>query len=153
MKLRTRVVFQLAALCVVLGAYGFAADNAYFTIVHGIPGRDIADNLNPGFPIDVLLNGETCLPRGLTFGNTNGPLSFFAGTYQVVVSEANTLAPCTNPPMIDSQVTLTSGASMSAVASISGGQPRLLLFVANLSPVAPGNARFVFAHAPMLRRW
>ena len=147
MKLLTRVVLQLATLCFVLAAYGSAADNAYLYIVHGIPGRDIADNLNPGLPIDVLLNGESCLPRGLTFGNTNGPLSFSAGTYQVQISDANTLAPCTNPPIIDSQVTLTSGASVSAVAAISGGQPTVLQFTDNLSPVTPGDARFVFAHA------
>jgi hypothetical protein len=146
MKLRTRVVLQLAALCFVLAAYSFAADNAYLYIVHGIPGRDIADNLNPGLPIDVLING-TCLARGLTFDNTSGPLSFSAGTYDVQISDANTLAPCTNSPIIDSQVTLTSGASVSAVAAISGGKPTLLQFADNLSPVAPGNARFVLAQA------
>jgi hypothetical protein len=85
MKLRTRVFVQLVALCFVLAAYGFAADNAYLYIVHGIPGRDIADNLNPGFPVDVLISG-TCLARGLTFGNTTGPLSFSTGTYDVQVS-------------------------------------------------------------------
>jgi len=138
---------QLAALCVVLGAYGFAADNAYLYIVHGIPGRDVADNLSPGFPIDVLINGETCLPRDLAYGSTIGPLSFSAGTYEVVISEANTLAPCTNEPIIDSQVTLTAGASVSAVAAISGGQPTLLQFTDNVSAVTPGNARFVFAQA------
>jgi hypothetical protein len=147
MKLRTRVVLQLAALCLVLGAYGFAADNAYLYIVHGIPGRDVADNLNPGFPIDVLINGDTCLPRDLAYGSTSGPFSFPEGTYEVLISEANTLAPCTNPPIITSQVTLTSGASVSAVAALSGGQPTLLKFKDNLSPVAPGNARFVFAQA------
>jgi hypothetical protein len=146
MKLRTRVVLQLATLCFALAAYGFAADNSYLYIVHGIPGRDIADNLNPGFPIDVLIDGE-CQPRGLTFGNTNWPLSFSAGTYDVQISEANTLAPCTNPTIIGSQVILTSGASVSAAAAISGGQPTLLQFTDNLSPVTPGNARFVFAQA------
>ena len=147
MKLCTRVVLQLATLCCVLAAYGFAADTAYLYIVHGIPGRDVADNLNPGLPIDVLLNGVSCQPRGLTFGSTNGPLSFPTGTYEVQISEANTLAPCTNPPLVDSQVTLTSGASVSVVAAISGGQPTLLKFADNLSPVTPGNARFIFAHA------
>ena len=63
MKLRTRVVLQLAALCFVLAAYGIAADDAYLYIVHGIPGRDISDNLNPGFPVDVLIAGESCMPR------------------------------------------------------------------------------------------
>jgi len=61
MKLRTRVVLQLAALLLVLGAFSFASDDAYIYIVHGIPGRDVADNLNPGFPIDILVNGKSCL--------------------------------------------------------------------------------------------
>ena len=146
MKLRTRVCFQLAALCFVLAAYSFAADNAYLYIVHGIPGRDIADNVNPGFPIDVLIDGESCLARGLTFDNTSGPLSFAAGTYRVQISEDNTLAPCTNPVIIlDSEVTLKSGESVSAVAAISGGEPTLLLFTDNLSPLPPGYGRFVLA--------
>jgi len=147
MQHRTRVFVQLAALCVLLGAYSFAADNAYLTIVHGIPGRDIADNLSPAFPIDVLINGDTCLPRNLAFGNNSGPLTFPRGTYEVLISEANTLAPCTNPPIITSRVTLTPGASVSVVAAISGTQPTLLPFIDNLAPVPPGNARFIFAQA------
>ena len=65
MKLRTRVVLQLAALCFVLAAYGFAADNdnAHLYIVNGVPGRDISKTLNPGYPIDVLVNGESCQSR------------------------------------------------------------------------------------------
>jgi hypothetical protein len=65
----------------------------------------------------------------------------------VQISLANSLAPCTNAAMIDSQVTLTAAASLSAVAAISGGQPALLQFTDNLTPVAPGNARFVFANS------
>jgi hypothetical protein len=154
MKLRTRVVLQLAALCFALGASGFAADDAYLYIVHGIPGRDIADNLNPGLPVDILVNGKSCLVHGLTFGNTTGPFTLSAGQYDVQISMANTLAPCTNTPMIDSQVTLTAGANVSAVAALSGGQPALLDFTDNLSPVTPGKARFVFvnsADAPALQ--
>jgi hypothetical protein len=105
MKLRTRVVLQLAALCLALGASSFAADDAYLYIVHAVPGRDIADNLNPGLPVDILISGD-CLARGLTFGNITGPLSFSAGTYDVQISLANSLAPCTNTALIDSQVTL-----------------------------------------------
>jgi len=146
MKLRTRVVLQLTTLFLALGASAFAANDAYLYIVHGIPGRDIADNLNPGLPVDVLIDGS-CVSRGLTFGNTSGPLSFSAGTYDVQISDANTLAPCTNPPMIDSQVTLTAGASLSAVAALSGGEPALLQFTDTLSPVVPGNGRFVLANA------
>jgi hypothetical protein len=147
MKLRTRVVLQLAALLLALAASGFATDDAYLYIVHGIPGRDIADNLNPGLPVDILINGKSCLVRGLTFGNTSGPFTLSAGTYDVQISLANTLAPCTNAAMIDSQVALTSAASVSAVAAISGGQPALLQFTDNLTPVAPGHSRFVFANS------
>lgn len=153
MKLHTRVVLQLAALCLALGASAFAANDGYLYIVHGIPGRDIADNLNPGLPIDILVSGD-CLVRGLTFGNTAGPFSFSVGTYDVQISLANSLAPCTNAALIDSQVTLTPGAGVSAVAAISGGQPTLLDFSDNLSAVTPGNARFVFvnsANAPALK--
>jgi hypothetical protein len=154
MRLCTRVVLQLAALCLALGASAFAANDGYLYIVHGIPGRDIADNLNPGLPVDILINSKSCLVRGLTFGNSSGPFSLAAGTYDVQISMANTLAPCTNPPLIDSEVTLTPGENVSAVAAISGTQPSLLQFTDALSPVAPGNARFVLANvadAPALQ--
>ena len=147
MKRRIRVVMQLASLCFVLAAYGFAADNAYLYIVHGIPGRDIAENLSPGFPIDVLVNGGSCLERGLAFGSTSGPLSFSPGTYDVQISEANTLAPCTNPSIITAKVAMAAGASVTAVAAISGGEPALLQFAGNLTPVTPGYARFVLVQS------
>jgi len=146
MKLRTRVVLQLAALCLVLAATGFAADNnAYLYIVHGIPGRNIADNANPGLPIDVLVNGKTCLVRGLTFDNTDGPYTLAAGTYLIAISESNTLAPCSNAPIINSSVTLVANTNTSAVVTVSGGEPALLSLADNLYSVLPGNARFVFA--------
>lgn len=147
MKLRTGVALQIATLFLALGVSAFADSAAYLYIVHGIPGRDISDNLNPGLPVDVLINGKSCLARGLTFGNTSGPLTFFAGTYDVQISLANTLEPCTNAAVIDSQLTLASGENVSAVIALSGGQPALLQFVDKLTPVAPGNARFVFVNA------
>ncbi len=147
MKLRTRVFTQLVALVLALGASAFASNDAYLYVIHGIPGRDIADNLNPGLPIDVLIDGKTCLARGLTFGSTSGPLTFPAGTYDVQISLASTLTPCSNPAVLDSQVTLTAGSSVSVVAAISGGVPALLQFPDNFSPVAPGNSRFVFVQA------
>lgn len=147
MKLRTRVVLQLAALCFVLGAYGLAADNAYLYIVHGIPGRDIADNLNPGYPIDVLVNGKDCLVRGLSFGSSSGPFTLAAGTYTLDISESNTLGPCSNAAVISSSVTLKPGDNTSAVAAINANQPTLVVLGDELGPVVPGNARFVFAQA------
>jgi len=154
MKHRTRVISQLAALLLILGAFSFASDDAYLYIVHGIPGRDIADNLNPGFPIDILVNGKSCLVRGLTFGNSSGPYTLAAATYDVQISMANTLSPCTNAVLIDSQVTLTPGENLSAVATINSTQPVLLQLSADLGPVAPGNGRYVLidsADAPALQ--
>jgi hypothetical protein len=147
MKLRTRVFTQLATLVLALGISAFAVDDASLYIVHGIPGRDVAANLNPGFAIDVLVNGKSCLVRGLTFGNTSGPFTVVAGTYDVQISMANTLAPCSNPAILDSQVTLAAAANVSAVAAISSGQPALLQFTDNLTPVAPANSRFVLANS------
>jgi Domain of unknown function (DUF4397) len=146
MKLRIRVVPQLAALCLVLSAFSFAADSAYLFVVHGIPGRNLAAADNPALPIDILMNGD-CIARGVAFSAANGPYSFTAGSYTLQISLANTLAPCTNPALIDSQVALTSGQTVSAVATLSGGQPTLLQFTDNLSAVKPGNARFVFVQA------
>src|SRR5208283_528961 len=56
--------------------------------------------------------------------------------------------------VIDSQITLTPGQSIAAVAAISSTQPVLLLFTEDLVPVAPGNARFILvnsADAPALQ--
>jgi hypothetical protein len=153
MKLHTRVVLQLAALSLALGASALAQNAAYLYIVHGIPGRDIAANLNPGLPIDISIGGK-CPTHGLTFGNTTGPYTLAPGTYTVQISQANTLAPCTNPTLVDSQVTLGPGTNVSAVAAISNGQPAVLTFTDNFSSVAAGDAHFVFvqsADAPALQ--
>jgi hypothetical protein len=146
MKSRTRVVLQIAALCLVVATTGFAQDtNAYLYIVHGLPGRNIADNANPGFPIDVLVNGKTCLIRGLTFDNSDGPYTLAAGTYSIAISEANTLAPCSNTPIVSSSLTLLANTNTSAVLSVTSGEPSLQTFADDLFPVLPGNGRFVFA--------
>jgi Domain of unknown function (DUF4397) len=154
MKLRTRVVMQLAALFLALSASALAQGNAYLYIVHGIPGRDIADNLNPGLPIDILINGKSCLVRGLTFGNSSGPFTLAAGTYDVQISLSNTLAPCTNAVLVDSQVTLMAGENLSAVATINSTQPVVLQLTDTLGPVNPGNGRYTLidsADAPALQ--
>ena len=63
------------------------------------------------------------------------------------ISEANTLAPCTNPSIITAKVALPAGASVTAVAAMSGGEPFLLQFADNLTRVTPGYARFVFVQS------
>ena len=107
------------ALCLALVASALAADNAYLYIVQGIPGYDVSKNLDPGYPVDISIDGD-CLVRGLTFSHTGGPLSFAAGTYDVQISEANSLAPCTNTAVITSQVMLEATTSTTIVAALSG---------------------------------
>ncbi|MGO8985640.1 MAG: DUF4397 domain-containing protein [Terriglobales bacterium] len=150
MKFCRRTVLQVAlcsALGLALGASALAADNAYLYLVQGIPGYDVSKNLNPGYPVDILIDGD-CLVRGLTFSNTSGPLSLSAGTYDVQISEANSLAPCTNAAVSSAQVAVEATTSTTIVAALNGSaQPTLLQFADNLSPVTAGNARFVFANA------
>jgi hypothetical protein len=147
MKLRTLVFAQLATLFLALSTSAFAAGDAYLYIIHSIPGRAVAESLNPGYPIDVFVNGKTCLIRGLTFSNTDGPYTLAAGTYELQISPSNTLAPCTNPAVIDTTITLAPGENVSAVATISAGAPTLMTFTNNLASIASGSARFVLANS------
>jgi hypothetical protein len=146
MKLRTRVFTQLAALGLVLAAYGFASDNAYLYVGNGIPGHDIANSVSPGYPVDILISG-VCVRKGLAFGTISDPFAFSPGTYDVQVSEANTLTPCSNATIAGLDVALGGGRSVSVVAAIDGGAPSLLRFSDDLSSVTAGNARFVFGQA------
>ena len=84
----------------------------------------------------------------MTYGAIQGPLTFVPGTYDVKISVANSLAPCSNAPIVDSSVTLESGKAVSAVFALNGsGAPALLTFTNNFSTIAANNARFLFALA------
>ena len=120
---------------------------AFLYVVRGIPGRDIAATANPGLPVDVLLNDNACIFRGLLFGTNDGPLTLPAGTYDVKVSLADTLHPCSNPALAESSVKLEAGSSVTLVASLSNGAPALEAFINDLSSLAGGDTRFLFAHA------
>jgi hypothetical protein len=111
------------------------------------PGRNYAAATDPAFPVDVLLNDEVCSVHGLPFG-IQGPLTFEPGTYNVKVSIANTLAPCTNAPLIDRAVAIEPRTDISAaIALTKDGLPTLLTFTNTLSPVAANTDRVLFALA------
>jgi len=148
MKAYARSVSQLILLSLVLSAASFAAEDASLYLVHGIPGRDVAATFNPGFPVDLLLNDNICYLKGAIFGSSIGPLSLPAGEYDVKISPANSLAPCTNAPIMESTVKLASGSAVTAVLALnSTAAPALLTFTDDLKPVDVGDARFVFANA------
>jgi hypothetical protein len=86
--------------------------------------------------------------RGLTFGTITGPLTFAPGACDVKISDANSLAPCRNTPILDRPVTLESGKSVSAVFSLSQtGTPALATFSNNFATGATDIARVLIAHA------
>jgi hypothetical protein len=145
MKTYVRFTFALCLLCALLSTASFASS---MYIVQGIAGRNYAVHTDPAFPVDVLLNDEVCSVHGLPFGSIQGPLTFDPGTYNIKVSMANTLAPCTNSPLIDRSMTIEPEKDTSAVITLGdNGNPKLLTFTNNLTPVANGNARLLFAQA------
>jgi len=148
MKNRIRLTFALALLCAALSTAMYASDNAYLYLVQGIPGRDYSTATDPQFPVDVLINDEVCYVHGLTYGTVYGPLTFAAGSYDVKISVANTLAPCSNSPIVDSTVKLDSGQNVSAVFSLSStGTPTLQTFTNSFASVSQNDGRILFALA------
>jgi len=145
MKNYVRLTFTLAVLCVALSTASLASS---MYIVQGIPGRDYAAATDPAFPLDVLLNDEVCYVHGLPYGSVQGPLTFLPGTYNLKASIANTLAPCSNSPLVDREVTIEPRTDISAVLALDdAGTPTLLTFTNDLSAVATGVARVLFAQA------
>lgn len=145
MKNRIRLTFALALLCSALSTASLASS---IYIVQGLAGRNVAEATDPAYPVDVLLNDEVCYVHGLAYGTISGPLTFFPGTHNIKVSIANTLAPCTETPFIDSNVTLEKRQDISAVITLDpNGKPALVTFVNNLTPVAAGMGRVLLAQA------
>jgi len=145
MKNYVRLTLTLAVLCAALSTASLASS---MYLVQGIPGRDYAAATDPVFPLDILLNDEVCYVHGLPYGNIIGPLTFDPGSYNVKVSIANSLAPCSNSPLIDRAVTIEARTDISAVLALDeAGKPTLLTFTNDLSPVTTGMARVLFAQA------
>ena len=143
-----RFTFGLALLCAAMSTAMFASENSYMYLVQGIPGLDYSTTTDPTFPVDVLINDEVCSQHGLALGVIAGPLSFAPGSYDVKVSPANTLAPCTNTPIVDSTVTLPADKTISAVIALSQtGTPTLLTFTNVFSAVPANMGRVLFAQA------
>ena len=145
MKNSIRFTFALALLCAAMSTASFASS---MYVVQGISGRNRAAATDPAYPVDILLNDEVCYVHGLPYGTISGPLTFLPGTYNVKVSVANTLAPCSNFPLIDSSVTFEEHQDLSAVITLDpDGKPALVTFVNNLTPVAATMGRILLAQA------
>jgi len=145
MKNTIRLTFALALFCAAMSTASLASS---MYIVQGIAGRNVAEATDPAYPVDVLLNDEVCYVHGLAYGTISGPLTFFPGTHNIKISIANTLAPCSEAPFIDSNVTFEKQQDLSAVITLDpDGKPALVTFVNGLSPVAAGMGRVLLAQA------
>ena len=148
MKHRIYLNLGLALLCTALSTAALASENAYLYLVHGVPGLDYSTTTDPQFPVDVLINDEVCYLHGFVVGSINGPLTLAAGTYDVKISVANTLAPCSNSPLVDSTIPLSAGKNVSAVFALdSTGAPTLETFNNLFSAVTANYGRILFALA------
>jgi hypothetical protein len=148
MKNCIRLALALAILCPGLSTAMFAADNAYLYLLQGIPGRDISATADPEYPVDVLLNDDVCYQRGLAYGIISGPLTLAPGSYDVKISVADSLLPCSNTPFVTSTISLEAGKSVSAVVALGkSGAPTLLTFTNNFAPVTASLGRVQLANA------
>jgi hypothetical protein len=145
MKISLRLSLVVALLC---AAWSTVASASSMYLVQGIAGRNYSASSDPAFPVDVLLNDEVCYQHGLPFGSIAGPLTFNPGTYKVKISEANSLAPCTNTPLIETSVTIEPQSDVSAIITLNdAGTPMLETITNNLAPVPSGLGRLLLAQA------
>lgn len=139
-------LFAAAALVAILPATA-SAQNVSLRVVHGIPGGDVSPDLDPELPVDVMVNDAVCLLSGFTFGEVAGPFTIPGGTYNVKVSLANTLSPCSEDAVIEADVPLEAGSNVSIVAHLdANGAPTAGVFTNDVSRPADGSARLIAHH-------
>jgi hypothetical protein len=136
----------LLALMMIFPAGQLFAD-ATLRVGHGIPGKDVSDALDPALPVDVCV-GSTPIITGFTFGTIAGPFSLPAGTYPVDISLANTLAPCSNDPVLSKNFTLNDGDNVTIMAHLEEGGGLTATAFDNALAMAPeaGSAKIVAHH-------
>jgi len=122
--------------------------NASVYVVHGIPGHDVSEALDPALPVDVQVNGSICLLKGFKFGDIAGPFTIPAGSYDFTISLANTVAPCTNTALLTaSGVPFVAGENASVVAYLNAdGAPGVTKFDNNLTATPNGESRLIVQH-------
>lgn len=136
-----------SAVCLLSPAALAASPMARFVVVHGIPGGDIGLPSNPTLPVDVLVDGKTCLLKGLTFGTIAGPVAVPPATYTIEVSLANATTPCGNAPVITTKATLGAGTFSAVVAALTSKKtPRADLFPIADTPIPGGQISLVNAN-------
>lgn len=136
-----------AAFAATLFVSGARAQDASVRMVHGIPGADVSPGVDPALPVDILVNDGICLLSGFVFSQVAGPFTLPAGTYDVKISLANTLEPCSNAAVVAAPVPVEAGENATIIAHLTeGGMPTASKFVNDVSPSAEGTARVIAHH-------
>lgn len=148
MSSKSLLKFAVAALAAVTFVPGAHAQDASVRVIHGIPGQDVGPSVDPALPVDVLVNDAICLLSGFTFGQISGPYTLPAGTYDVKISLANTLEPCSNAAVVAAPVPVEAGENATIIAHLDeAGMPTAAKFVNDVTPTGDGNGRLVAHHA------
>lgn len=143
-KIKSALLMSVLALGLTAGA---TAQDATVRVIHGIPGQDIGPGVDAALPVDILVNDAICLLSGFTFGEVEGPFTLPEGTYDVKISLANTLDPCSNMAVVAAPVPLEAGENVSIIAHLTeDGMPTAAKFVNDVSPSADGTARVIAHH-------
>jgi len=147
LKLLSGASAAVFALSLAIAPAQVSAQTASVRVVHGIPGRDVSPALDPALPVDVLVADSICLLSGFSFGDIAGPFTLPEGSFNVKVSLANTLEPCSGDPVIDADVPFEAGENASIVAHLTdGGAPTASKFLNDVSAPADSNARIIAHH-------
>ncbi len=117
-----------------LSALAAGHDTASVTVVHGVP--DLV--------VDVYVDDQKVL-EGFSFGMVTDPLPLAPNSYRLAIRPAG--ADPTSDPVLSAEATLKAGDNVSIVAHLAeDGQPRLSIFVNDLSTIAAGKGRVVVRH-------
>jgi hypothetical protein len=144
----TRAPLLLACFAAATPAAAASTSAASLLVVHGIPGRDLAETLDPALPVDVLVNKSVCLLKNMAFGDIAGPFDLPAGSYAVAVSLADPIKPCAGTPVISASVTLRDGEFAAFVAQLSNTAAAMAaIYPVAVAPVGAGKQVFFAVHA------
>jgi LPXTG-motif cell wall-anchored protein len=124
----------LAVVAFAVTPAGAQSGTGTVTVVHGVP--DLV--------VDVYVDDQITLEDFAPDTVTN-PLALATGDHELAVRPAN--APPDSDPILSGSATLPSGANASIVAHLdAAGQPRLTVFVNDVSTVASGQSRLIVRH-------
>lgn len=120
----------------------------YLYITHAAPGRNISATANPAYPIDISIDGN-CVVKGLSFGETIGPLSGTDGSRQFVISQASTGDPCSSAALytVESEPLVNGTTYFGIVTLDSSNAITGQLYGADLSSIPIGQSRVLIANA------